>query len=70
MTAIESNSTLEVDFGRRPLSPSLADECVGIRWVNHRDPANRAWILGVLAEAVRFELTEGLPLRGFSRPVP
>jgi hypothetical protein len=24
----------------------------------------------VLAEAVRFELTEELPLRGFSRPVP
>ena len=23
-----------------------------------------------LAEAVRFELTEGFPLRGFSRPVP
>ena len=31
----------------------------------------RAFAGGILlAEAVRFELTEGLPLRGFSRPVP
>ncbi len=66
---------MERDTGQRMIGVDRDGFVVQVRHADDpraggRFGLQKYWLEVVLAEAVRFELTEGLPLRGFSRPVP
>ena len=59
---------IEADVTHRASPVPVTVRPNGYAWANENGPALGAIEKG-MAETVRFELTEGLPLRRFSRPV-
>jgi hypothetical protein len=60
-----------MDFGELRLRSTAAHFSANLNWnENEREKSGNDRYSDVLAEEVRFELTEGLTLRWFSRPVP